>query len=504
MNKKFLVSLAAVAALSTSAMAYDVSELSSMKTSGVTPKSMPIFDGFNQTETSNSLIFPAYKAGNGWETTIRVINTSSTNGMVAKVVLYAAKDSHEVVDFNIYLSKNDVWVGKIKINDEGQAEVYSSDDSTPLENGSLATEANPFKKEIGNSPTGYVEVIGMASTKQDAHKDHAGLRKAYQKFANYERTATETPDLIFKEGVIQNNVATLPYVEINTTKGYDVDGDKKFDYNFTAPKSVLTGDVRITDTVNGKDMDMMAYKLKYDTNITNDDVNATEKFASLVYLEGEKANLADLAITTKKINNKDTSYYDVDTLEKMINKISSSTAYITYGDAPVNNMYALLTNPFKRIYVQASLDASDKNSDKATNYVLDGKIQPNTSDTNASYYTDASTDKDKNINYGSTSLIAQIFDESEKPATAGQFSPANTPTIKLENEVETTGFDVTDQNTLAYYLNQGKNQGFKRGFIRLTNAKDAKIPGIMTQMLATQAGGKVVTNWIVPQSTNSK
>jgi len=484
MGKKFFVSLAAVAALATSAMAYNVSELKFMNHTDINATDFNKTIGFNQKQTANALIFPAYFVGNGWESTIRVINTDSREGIVAKVVLYDGKDSHEVRDFNIYLSPNDVWVGKIKVDSDGVAKIISTDDSTPLENGGLADTNHPFAKSI-DSNFGYIEVIAMASTitnnnpiLRNGHNDHAGLRKAYAKYAKAQRGVQQNP--IFKNGVITNG-ASLPYVKINDVENkswFDITGDGEADYNFTAPGRVLTGDIRITDTVNGKDMDMMAYKIDYNTSVDS-------KPAALIYLEGEKANLADVFID----GNTTSPTYNFQDLQTAIGNISSTQYYITYGDAPVNNMYAILTNPFKRVYVQAGLNGS--------------KNMPN----GALYYKDASRDANGNINYGSTSLIAQIFDESENMMSAGQFSPATTPTIKLTNEVATTGYDVNDKNTLAYYLNQAQAKGFERGFVILSNANTNannknKIPGIMTQMLATKAGDRVVTNWIIPQGND--
>jgi len=486
MVKKFLLSAAVVGALATSAMAYNSSELSQMVTTKykTTAKKVAIAKsannktadinkiGFNQMKTANTLIFPAYFVGSGWETTVRVINTNDKKGVVAKVVLYDGKDSHEVRDFNIYLSPNDVWVGKIKVDSDGVAKVISTDDSAPLEDGSMASATKPLAKSI-DSANGYVEVIAMAETDltkttyRNGHNDHEGLRAAYDKFAKKVRTGDENPSLIFANGVIQNGDAIYPYANIAASgilnTGEDITGDAKPDYNLTGiTVNSLTGDVRITDTVNGKDMDLPAYKVDYNSSVNT----------SLVYLEGEKANVADVEITP-------TGAYDSSSLKSAIAAVSAKAVYITYGDAPVNNMYAILTNPFKRVYVQAATAAKT-----------------------LAYYTDATTDTSGVVtNYGTTSLVAQIFDESENMMSAGQFSPATTPTIKLANEVATTGYDVNDANTLAYYLNQANAKGYTKGFVKLTNAtgSNAYIPGIMTQMLATTAGGKVVTNWIIPQ-----
>jgi hypothetical protein len=96
--------------------------------------------------------------------------------------------------------------------------------------------------------------------------------------------------------------------------------------------------------------------------------------------------------------------------------------------------------------------------------------------------------------------IITIKEKSENVMSAGQFSPARTPTIKLTNEVASTGYDVSDDNTLAYYLNQAQAKGFERGYVNIINVDaGVDVPGIMTQMLATKAGDRTVTNWIIPQ-----
>ena len=543
MVKKFLLSAAVVGALATSAMAYNVSELKLMAVGGIAAGSAnpvniandsnPLTNrGFKQTQLSNALIFPAFNVGNGWESTVRVINPDPAHAVVAKVVLYDGKDSHEIRDFNIYLSANDVWTGTIKVDSDGVAKIISTDDSTPLEDGTLASADKPFSKSI-DSNFGYIEVIAMAVTdgKSGADHDHAGLRTAYSTFAKMERTGSTNPNIVFQNGVIKNQVATSPYIKLklnnatmtltDTVNGlnntayasYIVDADsntKNYDktkeYGFTAPVAGgsflgLTGDIRITDTVNGKDMDMMPYKIDYATGTAG----APD---SLVYIEGEKANIADVFIRQRDTNGDkidDANIYDSDSLENEIGLISLSNYYITYGDAEVQNMYALLTNPFKRVYVQAKLDdASSGNGGDDEKGQISPNIKITDSNTNPAYYKDASTDASGNINYGSTSLIAQIYDESENAMSAGQFSPANTPTIKLDNEVASTGNDATNKDQLAYYLNQAEAKGYKKGFVKLTNVNNSttnpvQIPGFMTQMLATTAGGKVVTNWIIPQ-----
>ena len=498
MVKKFLLSAAVIGALATSAMAYDFNEVADMSNTALQEINASKIDGtnaftfigFNQTTTSNALIFPAYFAGNGWQSTIRVINTNS-NPVIAKVVLYDGKDSHEVRDFNIYLSANDEWMGTIKVDTDGVTKVISTDDSTIHMDGTLASDNNPFEKSI-SSNSGYIEVIGMVSvtTPQGYEHNHEYLREAYLKFSKTVRNANDptTPiadnNLIFKNGVLQNRVASFPFVNLDCNKTATIlnNNNQTITYTFNPVTSGLTGDVRITDTVNGKDMDLPAYKVDYNTNVDGDD--------ALVYLEGEKANLLDVFL------DKNSQDYNASKIQTAMASMSPKTVYLTYGDASVNNMYALITNPFKRVYVQSALDYSDG--------TLDGEIAKNTvMDINRfNYYTDAVAGDQANTisSYGSVSLVAQVYDMSENRMPDSQFSPATTPTIKLSSELASTGYSLDDTNSLAYYLNQAENNGYKKGYVILTNSNtNYKIPGIVTQMLATTAGNRVVTNWIVPQ-----
>jgi len=90
----------------------------------------------------------------GWMTALKVINTSTEDSVVAKVVIRSKVYSQELLDFMIYLSPNDVWVGDIKmISWPGVVGlipgVYSEDDSCltlaqPPDYPTWASPADPF------------------------------------------------------------------------------------------------------------------------------------------------------------------------------------------------------------------------------------------------------------------------------------------------------------------------------------------------------------------------
>ena len=495
MTKKILSSAAVAALISTSAMAYENSELAKMTAgpskagsaiASTTQAGLAGAPGSGSTNiltpttatTSNSLLFPAFFSSTGWESTIRVINTDDSHAVVAKVVFYDGKDSHELRDFNIYLSANDEWTGTVKIVD-GKATVISTDDSAPVEatvaRGAypMATEADPMTAVLGAN-SGYIEVIGMVAGEADLtangpfdnslhsgltaayHKKHSLLREDYTNFSMDVRGTTAAS--IFKDGVVQQG-ANFPYVSIT-------DAGSTFDaLGNLAP---LAGDIRITNTANGTDMDMPAINLNYDTTAGK----------ALVYLEGEKANIADVEIDTAA------KTYDLSSVTADLDNLTPTAAYITYGDAAINNNYALFTSPFKRTIAQLTTPvlAADNLNTVVSKYFNDADLRDTTAP-----------------NFGSFSLTASIYDMSENTMSAGQFSPATTPTLVFKNELDSTGTDVADANKLPFYLEQAAANGFNKGYVILKNVDTtAKIPAIVTQMMATTAGSTTVTNWIRP------
>ncbi len=463
MTKKILSTVAAAAILTTGAMAYDsmggmaFAAAATATTAKNVTATTPITKAYNG--LGQSLIFPAYFVGNGWETNLRVINTSSTNAVVAKVVLYSGKDSKEVRDFNIYLSANDEWTGTIKVDSDGTAKLISTDDSSPLTDGTMASAAHPMKSDAITVPSGYIEVIGLASPASTAHADHVNLRKAYAKFAKAERAIT-TP-IQFSNGVI-TSTAEFPYI---TSLG-KVYTSGTSAYTFGTPVQSLVGDVRITDTANGKDMDLQGIRVN----------NVVETGNALAYIEGEAANIADRDIAAA-------GTYTGAQMAPDANAFDTNNVWMSYGDTSsmVNNQL-LVTSPFKRILAIANKPAT-----------------ANTSYT-AGKFNGLKTDANKKIaNYGKFSALALIFDKSENQASASQFSPASTPVLNFNYEVSASEGNPVQTDNISYYLNAA-GSAFTSGYIKLVNTATATaMPGIFTQMMATEPkSGTVVTNWIFP------
>ncbi|MDD2608164.1 MAG: hypothetical protein PHX60_00515 [Giesbergeria sp.] len=124
--------------------------------------------------TGDLLIAPAYFIGGGMTTDLKVVNTSKTQSVVAKVVFRDQTSSAELLDFLIYLSPSDVWTGTMSCETADAAGtcvksvITSADDSIQLVNSNtFASATNPVEivnelATTGRQPLpnqGYVEVL---------------------------------------------------------------------------------------------------------------------------------------------------------------------------------------------------------------------------------------------------------------------------------------------------------------------------------------------------------
>jgi hypothetical protein len=125
-------------------------------------------------EVGDLLIAPAYFIGGGLSTDIKVINTSSTQSVVAKVVFRHPVTSAETLDFLIYLSPSDVWTGNVSCatadanGNCSKSVVTSFDDSMQLDGsaafGTKTVPATVVSEVTSNGRValpnqGYFEVV---------------------------------------------------------------------------------------------------------------------------------------------------------------------------------------------------------------------------------------------------------------------------------------------------------------------------------------------------------
>lgn len=126
------------------------------------------------------LIYPYYTVRGGTDTAITVVNTQNTAKAV-KVRFLEAKNSREVLDFNLYLSAYDVWTGAITATADG-AKIVTTDKSCTVP--AIPAGGEPFRNfkytgddadgedtSLDRTREGYIELIEMGVIRTDADID---------------------------------------------------------------------------------------------------------------------------------------------------------------------------------------------------------------------------------------------------------------------------------------------------------------------------------------------
>ncbi len=129
----------------------------------------------NPDGTGQVLLFPYYNAQQGYVTNINLINSTDETKAV-RIRFREGKESRDVLDFNLYMSPEDVWTGSVRMDNSGGSAIGSvttSDHTCALpelascKNGkcSVTTPFNGYEHydnvEAGDTLEGYIEVIEM-------------------------------------------------------------------------------------------------------------------------------------------------------------------------------------------------------------------------------------------------------------------------------------------------------------------------------------------------------
>jgi len=131
------------------------------------------------------LIYPYYTVNEGQSTAFSVVNTDAVNGKAVKVRFLEGYNSREVLDFNLFLSPNDVWTAVItQTGDAGGGQLSTVDHScttpsvaaqSPVPFSTHAFDGTPGSFPADGGPTdvtrtreGYFELISMGDIPPDS------------------------------------------------------------------------------------------------------------------------------------------------------------------------------------------------------------------------------------------------------------------------------------------------------------------------------------------------
>ncbi len=543
-TKKILSMAATIALVSTASLAFETNTYGQILAGDTASKTYtagtPATSDLNLSSGlyGDALIYPYFKATDGWTTEIVVRNTTPY-ATVAKVSIYEKFNSADIGDFNVYLSPYDVIRftivdgivktadGSVPTTVRNPKHGVDADEATwlDLDGNSEELEILKLKAENNEQLEGYVVVYGMTqyndgvdtaantsygqvTTKLNYHQKHNELFKDYRRLMddcrpNWRQAFSRNG---MKEGVMIANTS-IPAPDTNigsecvTTSVSTFYDDPKYkgqDYDLKnfgdVASNTLTGTVRVfkedkeqsrdlllpaTAISNFSENNMYLWAEGEFAGIEDRRLERKEGVVTQEQVDALKSDDIKLPVGTRKVGDTYAYYYDAETVKKDSNAFMTKTALYTFDSkegAAVTNQI-LVTQPTKR-----SLGQLFGNKGNSTGY----------------YWLEDGSD------YGGFQLEYFLLDEDEGADTEEVgftriTSPAGNlgeiPTWKDEMQKITS----KDLEELAQGEEFKNNDGYS--FLNFIGAATEGIPAIVTEMTATKVGGIAQTNWIYAPTT---
>jgi hypothetical protein len=124
---------------------------------------------FSEGGVGHQLLVPYYTVQDGNMTVIHLVNTDTSNGKAVKVRFRGASNSDDVLDFQVFLSPQDVWTAAVTAGSDGRAQIVTADNTctVPRLNPGVAqpfetTRLNPNSDKAEQTREGYVEIFNIA------------------------------------------------------------------------------------------------------------------------------------------------------------------------------------------------------------------------------------------------------------------------------------------------------------------------------------------------------
>jgi hypothetical protein len=377
------------------------------------------------------LIYPYYSVRNGNDTLISVVNTTDKPKAV-KVRFLEAKNSREVLDFNLYLSKFDVWTGAITVTANG-AKLTTTDTSCTvpaIPAGGVEfrnfqfSGANADGEDVSLNRTreGYIEIIEMGVPLHAQIGTDANGNTIY-----FDNAVTH------QNGVPQNCAAVVKdWADGSFTPG-----------SMTAPSGGLMGTGTLINVAKGTDFSYDPVALADFSNVANHTAPGS-LLPSLEQASPQKSFV--FHNNTAVISNWGNNGLPADPVSSLIMRTNVLNEF-TVEPALAAGTDWVVNFPTKRFYVSPDTDTDADSVDK--NF-------------------DSPFTQDFKLNGACEEVALTIFDREERTTTSDvDFSPLP-PTGKnaLCWEVNVLTFNNTNVLGSALALNV-PNQGFNSGWLNL-------------------------------------
>ena len=397
------------------------------------------------------LLYPYYSVRNGSDTLVTVVNTTG-NAKAVKVRFLESKNSREVLDFNLYLSKYDVWTGVITTTTNG-AKIVTGDKSCTAP--AIPAGGQEFRNfqfigdnadgedgSLNRTREGYVEIIEMGVVN---HVDiDPGSATVY-----FDNAVTHS------NGVPANCAAVVAdWADGSFTSG-----------SLSSPTGGMMGTGTLINVAKGTDFSFDPVALDEFSNVANHTApgsllpsleQATPQ-TSVVFYQGS-------AVTSNWSNNG----LPADPVSALIMRTDVLNEF-TVEPALAAGTDWVVNFPTKRFYVSADIDADADTVD---------------------WNFDRPFTQDFKLNGACEEVSLNIFDREERTTTQDvDFSPLP-PSGKnsLCWEVNVLTFNNTNVLGSAIALNV-PNQGFNSGWLQLSFPSPVLRPeGIFAREMVSDEG----------------
>ena len=238
----------------------------------------------------DALIYPAFQQENGWTTDITVRNVKDV-AIIAKAVIYRDTDSREMLDFNIYLSAHDV--ARFTITD-GKVTTYDGSIIGSL-NGE-GTVSDPSDGVDRLSDTAFADIPLTETPKTVKSLDEKTFKLDY----NGDGTKTWPGGYVIVYGMMQADPTPTREEFLNADDPHDLNLSATIDTN--EDKSIDTREIKVAAAYHNQHEKLFydyrkvldecrpGWRLAYDGAFANGMMNITDENGRYVYVNSPSLN----------------------------------------------------------------------------------------------------------------------------------------------------------------------------------------------------------------------
>ncbi|WP_312840021.1 cell surface protein [Delftia tsuruhatensis] len=141
--------------------------------------------GLSEGGTGHNLVVPYFSAQNGNMTVLHLVNTDTQNGKAVKVRFRGAANSDDLMDFQVFLSPQDVWTAAVTQGANGVLQLVSSDNTCTLPRlNSAPLQAEPDGAKAAGAVGFFNGTTARLNPKLSADALAAGSREGYVEIFN--------------------------------------------------------------------------------------------------------------------------------------------------------------------------------------------------------------------------------------------------------------------------------------------------------------------------------